>query len=391
MDNFTFYAPTYFDFGKGAELHVADLIRRFGGSKVLLHYGGGSIKKSGLYDRVITCLKEAGIDFVELGGVKPNPRSGLVYEGIELCKKENVDFVLAVGGGSTIDSSKAIAAGSVYEGDFLDFYQGKAVIEKALPIGTILTIAAAGSEGSANTVITDETTQIKKGARSDLLRPKFSILNPELTCTLPPYQTAAGATDIMIHVCERYFSNTKEVEITDRLCEGILKTMIYETPRVMEDPNNYEARANIMWAGMLAHNNVCGVGRVQDWASHHIEHELSALYDVTHGAGLAVIAPLWMRYVLEINPDKLVDFATRVWDVKLNERNPKKTALKGIEAFEAFLKKIGMPSSFAEIGAKKEDIELLTDKLLAGRKTEGNYVKLTREDVIRIYESAVKE
>lgn len=391
MDNFTFYAPTYFDFGKGAELHVADLIRRFGGSKVLLHYGGGSIKKSGLYDRVITCLKEAGIDFVELGGVKPNPRSGLVYEGIELCKKENVDFVLAVGGGSTIDSSKAIAAGSVYEGDFLDFYQGKAVIEKALPIGTILTIAAAGSEGSANTVITDETTQIKKGARSDLLRPKFSILNPELTCTLPPYQTAAGATDIMIHVCERYFSNTKEVEITDRLCEGILKTMIYETPRVMENPNNYEARANIMWAGMLAHNNVCGVGRVQDWASHHIEHELSALYDVTHGAGLAVIAPLWMRYVLEINPDKLVDFATRVWDVKLNERNPKKTALKGIEAFEAFLKKIGMPSSFAEIGAKKEDIELLTDKLLAGRKTEGNYVKLTREDVIRIYESAVKE
>lgn len=388
MDNFTFYAPTYFDFGRGTEEHVADLIQQFGGSKVLLHYGGGSIKKSGLYDRVVSTLEQAGISFVELGGVKPNPRSGLVYEGIELCKKEKVDFILAVGGGSTIDSSKAIAAGSLYEGDFLDFYQGKAVIEKALPIGTILTIAAAGSEGSPNTVITDESTQIKKGARSELLRPKFSILNPELTCTLPAYQTAAGATDIMAHVCERYFSNTEEVEITDRLCEAVLKTMIYETPRVIENPDNYEARANIMWAGMLAHNNICGVGRSQDWASHHIEHELSALYDVTHGAGLAVIMPKWMRYVLEINPDKLVLFAERVWDIKPG-MNQKKTALKGIEAFEKFLKRIGMPATFDEIGAKEEDIELLTDKLLGSKKTEGNYVKLTREDVIHIYKSAL--
>jgi len=390
MDNFTFYSPTFFDFGKDAELHVADLIRRFGGSKVLLHYGGGSVKKNGLYDRVVTCLKNAGIEFAELGGVKPNPRSGLVYEGIEICKKEKVNFVLAMGGGSTIDSAKAIAAGSVYDGDFLDFYQGKAEIKAALPIGTILTIAAAGSEGSANTVITDESTLIKKGARSDLLRPKFSIMNPELTCTLPAYQTAAGATDIMAHICERYFSNTKDVEVTDRLCEGLLKAMITETPKVVKNPKDYDARANIMWAGMLAHNNVCGVGRVQDWASHHIEHELSALYDVTHGAGLAVIMPLWMRYVLEINPDKLVSFATRVWDIKLNPLNPKKTALKGIEAFEAFLKQIGMPSTFEEIGAKEEDIELMTDKLLGNGKTEGNYVKLTREDVIKIYKSAVK-
>lgn len=390
MDNFTFYAPTYFDFGKDTESHVADLIQQYGGTKVLLHYGGGSIKKSGLYSRVTDYLTKAGLDFVELGGVKPNPRSGLVYEGIQLCKKEKVDFVLAVGGGSVIDSAKAIAAGSLYDGDFLDFYKGKAVIERALPIGTILTIAAAGSEGSPNTVITEEKGLVKKGARSDFLRPKFSILNPALTCTLPPYQTAAGCTDIMIHVCERYFSNTEEVEITDRLCEAILKTIIYEAPRVIAEPDHYEARANIMWAGMLAHNNVCGVGRVQDWASHHLEHELSALYDVTHGAGLAVIAPLWMRYVLEINPHKLVLFATRVWDIPMDETNPKAVALQGIEAFEAFLKKIGMPLSFAEIGAKEEDIELMTDKLLNGRKTEGNYVKLTKDDVIKIYQSAIK-
>ena len=373
MENFTFYAPTYFDFGRGAESHVAERIRQFGGTKVLFHYGGGSIRTSGLYDRVKDCLDEAGIPFVELGGVKPNPRSGLVYQGIELCRKEGVDFILAVGGGSVIDSAKAIAAGSVYEGDFLDFYRKKTPIEKALPVGTILTIAAAGSEGSGNTVITDEETQKKKGAKSDVLRPRFSILNPELTCTLPPYQTAAGATDIMIHVCERYFSNTEEVEITDRLCEGILRTVIYETPRVLENPNHYEARANLMWAGMLAHNNVCGVGREQDWASHHLEHELSALYDVTHGAGLAVIAPLWM------------------WDVPLDEANPEATALRGIEAFEAFLKSIGMPLSFEEIGARKEDIGQMTDKLFGGRDTEGNYVKLTREDVMEIYESAVRE
>lgn len=389
MQNFTFYAPTYFDFGKDAELHVADLVRRFGGTKVLLHYGAGSIKRTGLYDRVTDCLTNAKIPFIELGGVQPNPRSGLVYEGIELCKKEAVDFILAVGGGSTIDSAKAIAAGCMYEGDFLDFYTGKKSVEEALPVGTILTIAAAGSEGSPNTVITDEKTMVKTGAQGECLRPKFSILNPELTCSLPPYQTAAGCTDIMVHVCERYFSNTKEVEITDRLCEAVLKTIIHEAPRVIEDPNNYEARANIMWAGMVAHNNICGVGREQDWASHHIEHELSALFDVTHGAGLAVVTPIWMRHVLERNPDKLVLFATRVWDIPLDEANPKKTALQGIEAFEAFLDCIGMPSSFAGLGATQEDMECMADKLLNGAQTQGNFVKLTREDILQIYEKAL--
>ena len=387
MNNFTFYAPTYFDFGRGTEQHVGMRIKQFGGTNVLLHYGGGSIKRSGLYDRVAKCLEDEGIPYGELGGVQPNPRSGLVYEGIDMCRSGGYDFILAVGGGSVIDSAKAIAAGTCYEGDFWDFYTKKAEIKKALPVGTILTIAAAGSEGSANTVITNEKTGFKKGAGSDVLRPRFSILNPELTCTLPPYQTAAGATDIMIHICERYFSNTEEVEITDRLCEAVLKTMIYETPRVIRDPDHYEARANIMWAGMLAHNNVCGVGRVQDWASHHIEHELSALYDVTHGAGLAVIAPAWMRYVLAINPHKLVQFAERVWDIP-PQQTEEQTALKGIEAFEAFLKSIGMPLTFAEIGASGKDIDTLTQKLLEGKETEGNYVKLTAEDVKKIYHYA---
>ncbi|MBQ6537574.1 MAG: iron-containing alcohol dehydrogenase, partial [Eubacterium sp.] len=260
MENFTFYSPTFFDFGRGTEKDTGKLVKRFGGSKVLLHYGGGSIKKSGLYDRVIASLKAEGVNFVELGGVKPNPRSGLVYEGIELARKEKVDFVLAVGGGSVIDSSKAIAAGVCYDGDFIEFYRSRIVVEKALPVGVVLTIAAAGSEGSPNTVITDEETKIKSGATGEVLRPAFAIMNPELTFTLDPYQTAAGATDIMIHICERYFSNTPECTTTDRLCEALLKTMAYETPRVIKKPDDYEARANIMWAGMVAHNNICGVG-----------------------------------------------------------------------------------------------------------------------------------
>ena len=254
MENFNFYSPTFFAFGNDRENEAGSFVKRFGGSKVLIHYGGGSVVKSGLLDRVKTSLDKESIPYVLLGGVKPNPRSGLVYEGIELCKKENIDFVLAVGGGSVIDSSKAIAAGTVYDGDFWDFYMGKR-IEEALPVGTILTIAAAGSEGSPDSVITKEEGMFKRGASGDAIRPKFSILNPALTQTLPPYQTAAGITDILAHLHERYLTNSKEVEVTDRLIEGLMLTMIHEGPRVIADPNNYEARANIMWAGMMAHNN----------------------------------------------------------------------------------------------------------------------------------------
>jgi len=392
MENFQFYAPTYFSFGKGSEENTGELVKRFGGSKVLIHYGGGSIKKNGVYDRVVASLKANHLTFIELGGVMPNPRSGLVYEGIELCRKEGVDFILAVGGGSAIDSAKAIAAGVMYDGDFWDYYAQGKMINEALPVGTVLTIAAAGSEGSANTVITHEAEMLKWGASGDALRPKFSILNPENTCTLPAYQTACGITDIMAHVCERYFSNTKDVEITDRLCEAILKTMITESPKVIANANDYEARANIMWAGMVAHNNICGVGRAQDWSSHNMEHELSSFYDVAHGAGLAVIMPAWMKYVMDHHDvQKLAQFAVRVWGCDMNFEDPKRTAAEGIQRFIEFLTSIGMPKNFAEVGAKEEDIpELVKHIGLRGGDTIGGFMPLGPKDIEEIYKIAAR-
>lgn len=389
MNNFTFYSPTYFAFGKGMEQDAGQYVRRFGGTKVLIHYGGGSVIKSGLMDRVKASLDKEKLEYVELGGVLPNPRSGLVYEGIDLCKKECVNFILAVGGGSVIDSAKAIAAGVKYEGNFWDFFEGKPVTE-ALKIGTVLTIAAAGSEGSGDTVITLEEGMLKRGASGEVLRPVFSILNPELTQTLPAYQTAAGSTDIMAHVFERYFTPTKEVEITDRLCEAILLTMIKEVPRVIADPNNYEARANIMWAGMVAHNNLVGVGRDQDWSSHVIEHELSALYDVAHGAGLAVIFPAWMTYVMKQDIHRFATLAVRVWGAAMNESNPEETAREGIERFKSFLTSIGMPISFKELGAKEEDIPRMVEKIGLGEHgTIGGFMKLANKDIEQIYRLAL--
>ena len=392
MENFTFYSPTFFVFGKDTENEVGQYVKQFGGSKVLIHYGGKSAKSSGLLDRVEAALAKEGIPFVSLGGVKPNPRSGLVYEGIELCRKENVDFILAVGGGSVIDSSKAMAAGVLYDGDFWDFYAGKAKIEKALPIGTILTIAAAGSEGSRDSVITREEDLMKRGASSDLLRAKFSILNPALTQTLPPYQTAAGITDIMAHLYERYLTNTKEVEVTDRLIEALLLTMKHEGPRVIADPNNYEARANIMWAGMMAHNNSVGVGRSQDWNSHNIEHELSALYDCAHGAGLAVTMPAVFKYVMNHDVMRFAKAAVRIWGCQMDFDHPEVTALEGIEAFRRFLIDLGMPKNFEELGAKEEDIPTLVRMLCHGTRRDGNlygFVKLTEEDCTNIYKMMV--
>lgn len=391
MENFTFYSPTFFVFGKESENQTGEYVKKFGGSKVLIHFGGQSAKKSGLLDRVESSLKKEGISFVELGGVKPNPRSGLVYEGIELCKREKVDFILAVGGGSTIDSAKAIAAGVVYDGDFWDFYMGKP-IENALPIGTVLTIAAAGSEGSPDSVITKEEGMFKRGASGNAIRPKFSILNPALTQTLPPYQTAAGITDIMAHLYERYLTNTKEVEVTDRLLEALLLTMKHEGPRVIADPNNYEARANIMWAGMIAHNNSCGVGRSQDWNSHNIEHELSALYDCAHGAGLAVTMPAVFKYVMNHNVMRFAQVASRVWGCQMDFEHPEVTALEGINAFQSFLVSLGMPKNFSELGAKEEDIPKLVQVLCRGDGRTGSisgFVTLNEDDCTKIYQMMV--
>lgn len=391
VENFNFYSPTEFVFGKDRENECGKYVKKFGGSKVLIHYGGSSAVKSGLIDRVKKSLESENIPYVELGGVKPNPRDVLVYEGIDLCKKEGVDFILAVGGGSVIDSAKAIAVGVPYEGDFWDFYTYKAKIEKAIPVGTVLTIAAAGSEGSGDSVITKEDGMWKRGAGSELMRPKFSVMNPMLTCTLPPYQTACGATDIMAHVFERYFTNTKEVEITDRLCEAVLITMVKETPRVIEDPNNYDARANIMWAGTVAHNGIVGVGRAQDWNSHGIEHELSGLYDCAHGAGLAVVMPSWMEFVMEHDVMRFAQMAERVFGVPMNFADPADTAKKGIKEFRKFLKSIGMPVNFKELGANKEDIPVLVEKFGLGEDGKtGGFVSLSSKDVEKILNIAAE-
>ena len=383
MENVIFYSPTKFVFGKGTENEAGKLIKAFGGSRVLIHYGGGSVVRSGLLDRVKASLEAEDLDYVELGGVKPNPRSGLVYEGIDLVRRNGIDFILAVGGGSAIDSSKAIAAGAVYEGDFWDFYCGKPIL-KALPVGTVLTIAAAGSEGSGDSVITKEEGMFKRGASGEGIRPRFSILNPELTETLPPYQTACGITDIMAHLYERYLTNSKDVEVTDRLIEALLITMKNEGPKVIADPNNYEARANIMWAGTMAHTNSCGVGRSQDWNSHNIEHELSALYDCAHGAGLAVTMPAVFKYVMDHDVARFTQVANRVWGVD--------TAEEGIEAFKSFLISIGMPSTLGELGGKEEDIPTLVKKLCYGDGRDGTisgFVTLNEDDCTKIYKSMI--
>jgi alcohol dehydrogenase YqhD (iron-dependent ADH family) len=386
MDNFNFYSPTEFVFGQDRENECGELVKKFGGTKVLIHYGGGSAVRSGLIDRVKASLDAAGIPHVELGGVKPNPHDSLVYKGIEIVRENGIDFILAVGGGSTIDSSKAIAMGAVYDGNFWDFYEGKATAAAALPIGVVQTIAAAGSEGSGDSVVTKEDGMLKRGASSEFIRPKFAVQNPALLCTLPAYQTACGITDIMAHVFERYFTNTLEVEITDRLCEAVLLTMVKEGPRAIADPANYQVRANIMWAGTVAHNGVVGCGRSQDWNSHAIEHELSALYDCAHGAGLAVIMPAWMEYVVDHNVMRFAQMATRVFGCQMNFENPKATALEGIKSFRRFLHSIGMPINFAELGAKEDDIPKLVEKLNPG---DGwGFVPLKAKDVTEIYRIA---
>jgi len=387
MENFQFYSPTRIVFGKDTEDQVGSLTKAYS-KKVLLHYGGSSIKKSGVYDRVVKSLRDQEIEIVELGGVVPNPRLSLVREGIKLCRDNGIDFVLAVGGGSVIDSAKAIAIGVPYEGDVWDFFCGRQV-EKALPVGVVLTIPAAGSEASPNSVITNEDGWFKRGMGSDLVRPVYAILNPVLTYTLPGYQTACGAADIMAHIMERYFTHTKNVELTDRLCEATLKTMINNVPIALENPDDYNARAEIMWAGKVAHFGLLGTGRAQDWASHDIEHEISGIYDVAHGAGLAVVFPAWMKYVYRENIERFVQFASRVWNVDVCFEDKEKTAIEGIKRMESFFKQIGLPVTMKELGITDDRLEEMASKCTrGGTSTVGNFKKLTKDDVYNILKIA---
>jgi alcohol dehydrogenase len=383
MENFVFLNPTRIIFGRGVEKETGKETAQYS-KKVLLHYGGGSIRKSGLYDRVCQSLKAAGVSWVDLPGVVPNPRLSLVREGIGICRKEKIDFILAVGGGSVIDSAKAIGIGVPYNGDVWDFYLRKLKPPAMLPVGVVLTIPAAGSEASNGSVITREEGGYKRDADTECMRPKFAIMNPELTFSLPPYQTACGASDIMAHIMERYFTRVPAVEFTDRLCEAALKTIIHNAPLVLENPTDYDARAEIMWTGTIAHNDLLGTGRVGDWATHQIEHELSGIYDVAHGAGLAVLFPAWMRHVLSVDVRRFAQFAARVWDVEYDFVSPERTAREGIRRLTAFFRSIGLPTTLKELGIT-DDRSAEMAKKCVDRGEVGNFVRLDAAGVQKVF------
>lgn len=389
MQNFNYYNKVNFIFGKDTEGNVGELVAAEGKKKVLLHYGGGSIKRSGLYDRVLASLGAYDIEVVELGGVVANPRLSMVYEGIDLCKKEQVDFILAVGGGSVIDSAKAIAAGCCYDGDVWDLYVGMGNISDSIPLATILTIPAAGSEVSPDSVITKEEGGLKRPFSHISLRPVFSILNPELTYTLPEFQTTCGVVDMLAHTFERYFTLEPHVEVTDRMAEGLMKAIINISPKLLHDPDNYDYRAEIMWSGTMAHNGLLGTGRVEDWGSHLIEHELSGIYDIAHGAGLSIVFPAWMKYVYKEDVPRFAGWANRVFDIEIDPRNLEDAVCKGIEALEAWYKTIKMPTRLSDMDIPLDRIEEMAEKATDGGKGQiGNFKKLTKADVVEIYKLA---
>ncbi len=389
MNNFEFCNPTRIVFGRGTEARVG-AETAVHAKKVLLHYGGGSIRSSGLFDRVVASLKGAGVEYVELGGVKPNPRLSLVHEGVRLCKEKGLGLVLAVGGGSVIDSAKAIAMGAVIDHDVWDFYLGEGEPKAALPVGTVLTIPAAGSESSTGTVITREEGLLKRAVNSDLLYPRFSILNPELAFTLPAFQVGCGAADIMAHLMERYFTTVRHVEFTDRLLEATMKTIAHKAVEVLASPRDYDAWAEFMWAGTIAHNNLLDTGRVGDWASHDMEHELSGVYDVAHGAGLAVVFPAWMKLTMPTDPARFAQWASRVWNVDTDFWTPEVTAREGIRRLEAWYHAIGLGTRLADLHIGKDRLDEMARKCTDGdRRTVGNFVKLDSKAVRRVYELAV--
>lgn len=392
MKDFNYYAPTEVVFGEKSEEQVARLVKKYGGTKVLVHYGGQSAIRSGLLVKIIGLLQEAGIDFVKLGGVVPNPRLSLAQKGIELCRREGVDFILAVGGGSVIDSSKCIAYGVPYEGNVWDFYQGKAKATAMLPLAAVLTIPAAGSEMSESSVITNEDGDVKLGYSNNLSRPKFAIMNPCRTFTLPPYQTAAGVTDMMMHTMERYFTKDDDMDLTTDLAEALLRSMKNAVFAVLKNPEDYRYRAQIMWGGSLMHNGLTGCGVSDDWATHQLEHELSGMFDVTHGAGLAAVWPSWARYVMHENVSRFVRFAVNVMDVPNDFTDPEGTALKGIEAMERFYHAIGMPINIKElIGRDITDAEIkeMTRKCSRDNKATCGCLKVLKaKDMEAIYQMA---
>lgn len=392
INDFNFYAPTRIVFGKTAEQQIGALVASQHGSKVLIHYGGGSAERSGLLNIVREQLRQAGISFVELGGVVPNPMLSKVYEGIDLCRREQVDFILAVGGGSVIDSAKAIGYGVPYDGDVWDFWDSKGVPQACLPIGVVLTIPAAGSEMSSSTVITKDDGLVKRGFNCDLCRCRFAVMNPERTYTLPPYQTAAGATDIMMHTMERYFSKYEDMTLTDAIAEALLRTVKDSVLAVMEHPDDYRNRAQIMWAGSLAHNDLTECGTEKDFATHKLEHELSALFSVTHGAGLAALWPSWARYVKDKHLSRFVRFAVNVMGVENDFAHPDETAEKGIRAVEDFYHKIGMPTNIHELLGREitdDEIEEMVEKCSrGGTLTLGAMEKIGTDDMRAIYRMA---
>jgi alcohol dehydrogenase YqhD (iron-dependent ADH family) len=388
MDNFVFQNPTKILFGRGMENAVGAEVARYS-RRVLLHFGGGSIKTSGLYDRVVASLKRAGVEWIELGGVKPNPRLGLVHEGVKLCREHKLDFVLAVGGGSAIDSAKAIAMGVANDGEVWDYFIGKRELTRTLPVGTVLTIPAAGSESSSSSVVTNEDGWVKRGFDSELIYPKFSVLNPDLAFTLPAFQVACGSADIMSHLMERYFTNTRNVGFIDRMLEATMKTVIAQAPKVLAAPTDYDAWAELMWAGTIAHNNLLNTGRVGDWGSHNIEHEISGIYDVAHGAGLAVVFPAWMKHVLDHDLDRFVQWSVRVWNVELDIFDRQATARAGIARLEAFFHSIGLGTTLASLKVGTDRIDEMARKATDGdTRRIGNFVKLDSAQVAKVLKLA---
>ncbi len=386
MNNFVWYNPTRIIFGKDTHKNVGEETVKYS-RNILLHYGGKSIKATGVYETVTKSLREAGVHFTELGGVQPNPRLSMVYQGIELCRKENIDFILAVGGGSVIDSAKAIAAGVPYDGDVWDFYAKGVKPQKVLKTGVVLTIPAAGSESSDGSVITKEDTQDKCSCTTELMFPQFAILNPELCYTLPEHQIRAGGADILSHVMERYFVPNRNTDLSDRLCEGTMQALMENLPKVLEERQNYDAWAEVMWTGNVAHNGLLGKGREEDWASHGIEHELSGIYDIAHGAGLAIVFPAWMKYVYKEHPERFVQFAERVFGIGKEGKTEDETCLAAIEALEAFFHRIGLPTMLQDAGIGREHFELMAEKACRNGKL-GSFKPLTKEDVKAIYETA---